>query len=248
MSDTQTNQELRIFDDREAVAQYAAERWIQLAEEAVEARGRFVVVLAGGTTPRRLYELLASDEYRERVPWSRTLFLFGDERCVPPDHEHSNYRMAHEAMLGPASILDRQVLRLEGERPPVEAAARYQLRVRDLYVGEVRPPFDLLLRGIGDDGHTASLFPETEALGEERRWVAANEVPKLDTWRLTLTLPALCAARQIAFLITGEAKASIVGQAFGADPHDPPYPCQRVVPIDGKREILLDRAAAANLP
>ncbi len=192
--------------------------------------------------------LLSAGPLRLRVPWSRTHVLFGDERCVPPDHEQSNYRMVKQTLLEQVRIPEEQVYRIEGERDPEDAAAAYEARLRELFRGESVPRFDLLLLGMGNDGHTASLFPQTKALDETERWVVANDVPQLQTRRITLTYPAIRAARRIVFMITGDAKAKTVAEAFGGVAHEGVYPCERAVPLDGDREILLDRGAASLLP
>jgi 6-phosphogluconolactonase len=232
--------------DPEAVAEAAAKCFQEVVKKAVDRDDRAIVVLAGGSTPKALYRRLTEPPYRTGIPWAKTLFAFGDERCVPPDHEDSNYRMVLEALLGPLEIPDHHVLRMKGEQDPATAARRYAVRLGDLFLYKPRKKFDLVLLGIGTDGHTASLFPGTAALGEEEKWVAANEVPKLDAWRLTLTLPALNAAQRVVFLATGEAKARVVAEAFGGLPHDEPHPCERVK--GSRRDLFVDRAAAAEIP
>ena len=149
------------YKDAEAISAAAAKRFLDSAQRAVNSTGRFIVVLAGGSTPRRLYSLLAEPPYREKVPWSKTLFVFGDERCVPPDDEASNYRMARETLFEPLEIPEHHVFRMKGEQPPAEAARRYEVRLSDVFLGERKRHFDLVLLGIGPDGHTASLFPGT---------------------------------------------------------------------------------------
>ncbi len=233
---------ISIFEDPAAVAAAAALRFARAARDAVARQGRFVVALPGGSTPRLLHRALAE---RTGLPWSATLFLFGDERCVPPDDEQSNYRMARETLFEPLRIAPGQLLRLHGEAAdPAQAASEYEQALRALFPGAAAPRIDLLLLGMGEDGHTASLFPGTAALDETRRWVTTNYVPRLAEWRLTLTLPALCAAREILFLVTGASKARVAAEAFGGRPHEVQHPAERVVPPDGTREILLDRAAA----
>jgi 6-phosphogluconolactonase len=236
------------YPDADSVAAAAVKRFIDSAKRAVHRSGRFIVVLAGGSTPRALYRLLTESPQREAVAWDKTLFVFGDERCVPPDDEASNYRMARETLLDPLEIPGHRVLRIKGEQKPLEAARRYQVRLGDLFLGDKKRHFDLALLGIGADGHTASLFPGTAALDETERWVVANEVPQLDTWRLTLTLPALCQSRKVLFLATGEEKAPVIAEAFGGVEHPAPHPCERVLPRGGSREVLLDRAAASAIP
>ena len=233
--------------DPDAVAQAAAERWLDTASRAVDRHDHFVVVLAGGSTPRLLYRRLAEPPFREKAPWSRTFFVFGDERCVPPDDESSNYRMARETLLEPLSIPDHRVLRMKGEETPVDAARRYEVRLGDLFLTRPKPGFDLVLLGVGADGHTASLFPGTAALDETERWVVANEVPQLGAWRLTLTFPALNSAGRVLFLVTGSQKARIVAEAFGGVEHAESYPCERVAPPGARREVLIDRDAASLL-
>jgi 6-phosphogluconolactonase len=230
------------------MAKAAAKRFLDNAKRAVEKSDRFTVVLAGGSTPRRLYRLLAESPYREKVPWKKCFFVFGDERCVPPDDERSNYRMALKNLFEPLDIPEVRVLRMKGEQPPADAARWYEVRLGDLFLGRPKRKFDLVLLGIGADGHTASLFPGTEALEERERWVAANHVPQLDEWRLTLTFKALNAARRIIFMATGDAKAKVIAEAFGGVAHDPPHPCELIAPIGVRREVLLDRAAAALIP
>ena len=236
------------FADAAALADAAASRFLDSAERAVAKDGQFVVVLAGGSTPRGMYRRLTESPYREKVPWDRTFFVFGDERCVPPDHEDSNYRMARETLFEPLEIPDLRVLRMKGEHKPEEAARRYEVRLGDLFLVRAKPRFDMVILGVGADGHTASLFPGTAALEETTRWVVANPVPQLDTTRLTLTFPALNAAGRVLFLATGEDKARVVAEAFGGVPHDPPHPCERVAPRHVRREVLIDHPAASLIP
>ncbi|ACG73647.1 6-phosphogluconolactonase [Anaeromyxobacter sp. K] len=229
--------------DAADLARAAAEDVARRAEEAVAARGRFAVALAGGSTPRALYALLADPAapWRERVPWARTEIWFGDERCVPPDHPDSNYRTAREALL--EHVHAAAVHRIEGERPPAEAAAGYEAALRRAAEPDGSPPrLDLVLLGLGADGHTASLFPGSPALDERARWVAAPFVPAVGAHRITLTLPVLERARAIAFLVSGAAKRAALGQLLA--PGAPSIPAARVRPLDGALLVLADRAAA----
>jgi 6-phosphogluconolactonase len=236
-----------VFPDPAGVYQAAAERFLESAHEAVRRSGRFAVALSGGSTPRELYRLLAEPPYRETVPWSRTYVFFGDERCVPPDDPRSNYRMAMETLLGRVPVPGGQIFRITGEaKDPARAAAAYEAELRGMFAKEGSPRFDLVLLGIGPDGHTASLFPGSPLLEETSRWVAADFVPKLGSWRITLTLPALNAARRILFLIAGQDKARVFSEAIGGRPHPGPYPCELVAPADGTVEVLADRLAAGN--
>ncbi|MCP3982711.1 MAG: 6-phosphogluconolactonase [bacterium] len=236
------------FADAEEVAEAAAKKVAETVKKAVEKNERCIVALAGGNTPRRLYEKLAAEPYRDEVPWTKTYFVFGDERCVAPDDEASNHRMAQELLFTPLEIPAHRVLRMKGEQVPADAARRYEVRLKDLFLNQPKRHFDLVLLGVGADGHTASLFPGTAALAEEEKWVAANEVPQLEAWRLTLTLPALNSARRVILLATGEEKARVIAEAFCGVKHDEPYPCERVAPYHAKREVLVDAAAASQIP
>jgi len=229
--------------DLQGIAEAAAKRFLDSAKRAVEKTDRFIVVLAGGSTPQALYRVLAEPPYSTAVPWKKTYFVFGDERCVPPDHEESNYRMAHENLLAPLEIPELHVLRMKGEQRPIDAARRYEVRLGDLFLNQPKRKFDLVLLGIGADGHTASLFPGTEALNEAERWVVANEVPRLEAWRLTMTFRALNAARRVVFMAAGEEKAQVIAEAFGGVEHAEPHPCERVAPIHTRRDVLIDRVA-----
>ena len=236
------------FKSVELIAEAAAKRFLETAVRAVEKSDRFIVVLAGGSTPRGLYRLLTESPYREKVPWRQTYFVFGDERCVPPDDDASNYRLVHETLLGPLEIPETRVLRMNGEQVPVDAARLYEVRLSDLFLNLPKRRFDLTLLGIGKDGHTASLFPGTTALEERERWVAANEVPQLGAWRLTLTFRSLNASRRVIFLASGEDKAQVIAEAFGGLEHPEPHPCERVAPFHARRDVLIDYPAASKIP
>jgi len=233
-----------VYADAAALARGAADLVTACGRDAISARGAFTLALAGGSTPRRTYDELAARP--DGLDAARTWFAFGDERCVGPDHDRSNYRMVREALLDPLGAQAARVLRLEGEIDPAAAARRYETRLRAI-LPEADPRLDLVLLGIGADGHTASLFPGTAALDERERWVVENWIPQLGEWRLTLTLPALDAARRVAFLVSGADKAAIVAEAFGDAAHDAPHPCERVRPAAGLLDVLLDAPAAARL-
>lgn len=244
---TEESHDVQVFDDAESVARAAAESFVQLAREAVEARGAFSVALSGGTTPRRVYELLASDEYGGRVEWPKAHVFFGDERTVPPDHADSNYRMAREALLSRVPIPTENVHRIEGLGDAAANASDYESVMRGFFGDADWPRFDLVFLGMGDDGHTASLFPETSALGDARAWVAANWVEKLGAWRITLTAPAINAARRVVFLVTGASKAERLAEVLNGA-HDPTrLPSQMIRPREGELTWYVDRAAAAKL-
>jgi 6-phosphogluconolactonase len=235
---------VQVYENPEELAQAAACEFAARAAEAIEDHGRFAVVLAGGSTPKATYEILARD-YRDRIDWGKVHVFFGDERSVPPDHEDSNYKMAREALLGHVPV--GSVHRMQGELPPDEAAEAYEQELRDFFGPEELPQFDLILLGTGGDGHTASLFPETSALEVHDRRVVANPVLKLETTRVTLTIPVINAARAVYFLVAGEGKAEPVAEILEGTP-DPPreYPASLIQPHDGP-VWMLDRAAASEL-
>jgi 6-phosphogluconolactonase len=239
--------EIHISPNPQALAEEAARRFAVLAREAIRARGRIVVALSGGSTPKVLLRLLALPPYRETLDWGRIHVAWGDERCVPPDDAQSNYRMAREALLAHVPIPARNVHRMPAENPDHEAAAaEYAATLRTFFGGE-SPRFDLIHLGLGTEGHTASLFPGSPALDESERWVAAPWVEKLNTHRITLTPPVLNAAREVQFLAAGKDKAAIVRDILHA-PHNPTeLPAQIVAPTDGRLVWLLDAAAAQEL-
>jgi 6-phosphogluconolactonase len=243
------------FDTAEQVALAAAERFVECGSEAVENRGAFSVALAGGNTPRRVYELLATERFRDRVAWPQVDLFFGDERAVPPDHPDSNYKMAHEALISQVPIPAKNVRRIIGEGNPNESAQSYEHQLKTFFAGRSWPRFDLVLLGMGADGHTASVFPGSEALHEKLSWVVATKSQPSGQQRITLTLPVINHAARIVFLVTGKEKAQRlrevlepVGRGQSAvDGRDDLLPVQMVRPVDGKLEWLIDRAAASLL-
>lgn len=231
------------------LARRAAEHFIHLAAQAIAEKGRFAVALSGGSTPRSLYTLLANDPYREQVRWSAVHVFWGDERCVPPDHLESNYGMAREALLAKVNIPVENVHRMAAEKPPEQAAEEYERILHtffNLKPGEL-PHFDLILLGLGPDGHTASLFPGTPVLHEQGRLVAAPFVEKLNAYRLTLTLPVLNHAANVTFLVEGEAKASVVRDVIEGKRDPDRLPAQLIRPANGVLIWLIDQAAASQL-
>lgn len=220
-------------------------RAVDLFVVAARKAERPSVALSGGSTPKKLFELLASPAVRPDVPWERMNFFFGDERCVPPDHKDSNYRMAQEALLSKVPVPSAQVHRMAGEREPAQAASAYEADLKRAFSGLPLPRFDLVLLGVGEDGHTASLFPETPALQETAHWVVANHVDKLNADRLTLTFPVINAARRVVILAAGASKADIVEAVFSGGGR---YPIERVNPTDGELIWLLDAQAGQRLP
>ncbi len=260
--------ELRILDDAAAIATEAAMEFAVAARASVTAHGFFSVALAGGSTPRRLYETIAKvDAARGNVPWETIHIFFGDERPVGPDHAESNFHMASDALLSRVPIPERNIHRMLGEMDdPERAAELYELDLRSFFVtrtaltassmlpASVRPAiegvwprFDLILLGMGADGHTASLFPETTAVWEQRRWVAANWVPKLEQHRLTLTPPVLNSADRVLFLVSGDDKAEALAEVLESERDPGRLPAQIVHPWQGQVTWLVDLPAAAKL-
>jgi 6-phosphogluconolactonase len=248
MTDVQT------YPDAENLTRAAAEHFLTLAGAAIAARGRFAVAFSGGSTPRATYALLATPELAAQVDWSCVHVFWGDERCVPPDHPDSNYRMAREALLDHVPIPAQNVHRIRGEVEPEEAAAEYERTLRTFFspVPEERraepeqsaPHFDLVLLGMGGDGHAASLFPGSAALHERMRWVVAYYVDKLQAWRVTLTPVAINAAAQVTFIVSGVGKAKRLQQVL-VGPYQPDVLPAQIVRPDGGRLLWLVDAAAA---
>jgi len=245
-------EDVSVFDDAGELDRKAAQLFTDQARAAVTSRGKFSVALSGGSTPRRLYSLIASKEhpFREQVPWDRIYFFWGDERCVPPDHPDSNYRMATESMLSHVPVPASNIYRMEGEDPDVEGAARrYQEELRRVLDGNDGqfPRLDLVLLGMGPDGHTASLFPYSAALGEKRHWIVANWIEKFKSHRITMTAPLLNHAAHVIFLVQGDEKAGALREVLQGEPQPERYPSQLIRPINGECHWLVDRAAAALL-
>jgi 6-phosphogluconolactonase len=243
--------DLLIVTDQAALAQEAAKWVVAIAEEAVARCGRFTVVLAGGSTPKHLYGLLAADPYRTRLPWRETHVFWGDERAVPPEHPDSNFGMAKESLLSRVPIPANQVHRMQAEQVDLNTAAgEYEAEIARTFA--VRPPdeppaFDLILLGLGTDGHTASLFPYTQALRETTRWVAPNYIPTLKANRLTLTAPILNRTAMILFLVSGVEKAAALQVVLEWPSDLERLPAQLIRPVTGRLMWLVDQAAASRL-
>ena len=238
--------EIRIYPS-DHLAGKAAIHWVELAQESVARRGRFSAVLAGGSTPKATYAKLANPDFSQRVDWTRVHVFWGDERCVPAVHPNSNYFMAYETWLRHVPIPAENIHRLPGEMDPQTAAAEYETTLRAFFAGEAIPQFDLVLLGLGDDGHTASLFPGTAAIDERERWVIGQYVEKLAAWRLTLTPMAINGARDVTFLVSGLAKAPMLHQVLTAAYEPERLPAQVVRPAQGRVLWLVDEAAASQL-
>ena len=238
---TDTRYALRIYDGLDALSLAATDELIAIATAAVDARGRCAIALSGGSTPKRLFQALAA-RGRDALPWARIDLWWSDERCVPPDHPDSNYRMAREALIDPLGLDSARVHRMAGEVLDHERAAHEYEQALVAAVG-TPPVLDYLMLGMGPDGHTASLFPHSPGLDEKKRWVIANRVAA-DKVRLTMTAPAILAAREIRVLTAGAEKAQALHAVLGGvhDPHQ--YPAQLIA---SSAVWLVDRAAAAQL-
>lgn len=234
--------EVRVVADGAALAEAAAGEVAVALGRAVTERGTAAVALSGGSTPRELYERLAAAPWRERIAWGRLVVLWGDERCVPPDDPASNFRMAEEALLSKVPVAPGSVHRIRGELGPEEAAADYERTLRAV-LGDPPSPIDLVLLGIGADGHTASLFPPAVGLEAERRLAVPARAPEPPRERVSLSLPMINAARLVLVLVRGAGKAAAVARALG-DPPDETLPAAHLRPAAGSATWLLDRAAA----
>ena len=241
--------DLRILTTPQELFAAAADEVIRCATDAVARSGRFTIALSGGSTPKNLFNLLATNA-RTTLPWDRMFFFWGDERHVAPTDADSNYRMADEAMLSKIPVAAGNIFRVPSENPDAAAAAAaYEQTLQKFFAlaPGTFPQFDLILLGMGPDGHTASLFPGNPALQEKKRLVIADWVEKMKTHRITLTLPVLNAAREVAFLVSGTDKAQALKAVLEGEAAGEQYPSKLVKPADGKLVWLVDRAAASAL-
>jgi 6-phosphogluconolactonase len=243
-------QDIRIVENPQALARTAAAGFLRCAMAAVQRNGRFSVALSGGSTPKALYSLLATDPALKRdLPWGKTHVFWGDERPVPPDHADSNFRMAHEALLSKVPVPAANVHRIAGELAAEQAAADYErtlINAFELRDGEL-PRFDLALLGLGPEGHTASLFPGTLALHEKKRLAVANWVGKFDSERITLTAPVLNNAACVIFLVSGNEKAVVLKSVLEGRHEPEQLPAQLIRPHDGELIWIVDAAAALGI-
>ena len=240
-----------VFEGIPALVRAAAQRFVQLAQAAVAQHGLFTVALSGGSTPKPLYTLLADDPgFREAIPWPKIHFFFGDERHVPPDHAESNFRMASEALFQRLPGESLHVHRIFAECEIAdEAAARYDAVLRGFFrsheiAANDLPRFDLILLGMGADGHTASLFPGTPALSETAHTVVATRVEKFNAHRITMTFPVLNNAAEIILLVAGADKSPVIAEVLGRTADTPKYPVQMVRPVNGIKRWMIEKAAA----
>jgi 6-phosphogluconolactonase len=213
----------------------------------VDERGRFIIALSGGGTPKPIYARLASPDYRDRMAWEKVHIFFGDERCVPPDDARSNYRMVREAWLDHSPIPAANIHRIRAEDDPSLEAQRYEQDIAGRFRSARLPAFDLVLLGMGENGHTASLFPGTAVLRETVRWVVAQYVEVMTAWRVTFTAPLINAARHVAFLAEGAGKAQMLRNVLEGPYQPDVWPSQLIQPVSGELHWLVDAAAAARI-
>lgn len=236
----------KVFADKEALARAAAELFAEQARQAVAARGLFLVLLAGGETPRRTYQLLAQEPHRSQIPWGDVHFFWGDERCVAPDDPRNNAAMAQTALLDHLPLRPEQIHPIRCDRSPQRDADAYQAELIEFFAGAA-PRFDFVFLGLGADGHTASLLPGSAALGEQVRWTAVTRRPEEDFSRITLTTPIINQAAVVLFLVAGADKATVLANILNGTIVSPPYPSQLVRPLSGDLRWFADREAASCL-
>jgi 6-phosphogluconolactonase len=247
MAKPETAQIIQVADAA-ALAQKAAELFQQKAHEAIAAHGRFTVALSGGSTPKAMFALLAREPFCSAIDWAKVYIFWGDERCVPPEHPDSNYRMTNEALLSQVPLPPNNIFRMHGEKEPAQAAQEYSAQLRQFFQTESAPHFDLVFLGMGADGHTASLFPGTRALhAEANEIVVENYVEKLKTYRLTLTAATINHARFIVFLVGGKDKAATFNAVLQGEYQPDLYPSQLIQPVNGTLLWMVDAAAAGEL-
>ena len=239
--------DLAVLPSAAALAEAAAGRFIAAAGDAIASRGQFIVALSGGSTPRDTYLRLGTGALVSKVMWSRVQVLWGDERCVPPQHVESNYRMARETLLDRVQVPAANVHRIHGEDDPATAAGVYEATLRALLRTPAGARIDLVLLGLGEDGHTASLFPGSAAVHEQTRWVMTARAPAASMWRITLTPAVINAAAEVLFLVAGGAKAGILRRVIEGPRHPQELPAQAIAPSNGRVRWCVDAAAAADL-
>jgi 6-phosphogluconolactonase len=249
-----SNAQIRVYRDPTELALKAARAFARLADQYVIGSGRFTVALSGGSTPKAMFSVLAADPFLATIPWSSVYFFWGDERCVPPDHADSNYRMAMESLLSKAPVPRENIFRIPAEKDPETAAAEYSSTLMEFFLSRSPasttaplsnlPRFDLIFLGMGPDGHTASLFPHSSALAAEGQICVANFVEKFNAHRITLTAATINNARNVTFLAAGEDKAETLKNVIEGPPQPDTYPSQLIRPRNGTLLWMVDEAAA----
>ncbi len=235
---------VRVFPDLEALSYAAAAFFTEASRPAIQSTGRFAVAISGGTTPRRLYELLGSDRYARAIDWHHVHIFWADERCVPPEDSQSNFKLASDTFLGKVALPGKNLHRIRGEGSPELGASEYEKILRTFFNGSAQPAFDLVMLGVGEDGHTASLFPGSPALKEQNHIAVPICKQSRAVDRISLTLPALNAAHQVLFLVAGSTKAYILQKILEDPGARGTYPAGLVCPANGSVTWLVDEAAA----
>jgi 6-phosphogluconolactonase len=236
--------DLQVFATADALTKAAANLIIDLSQKAISERGRFVLSLSGGRTPEKLYSLLAQPQYLNKIDWAKTFVFWGDERCVPLNDAQNNAHMAKSLVLDKIEIPAENIFPIPVNLPPVEAAMAYE-KTLQVFFGKNESRFDLILLGLGENGHTASLFPGTEVLHEEKRWIKEVYVEELKMFRITMTAPFINKAYNIALLVTGAEKAEVLKTILSAPFQPDKYPAQLIKPQSGNLHWLADKGAAA---
>lgn len=237
---------IQIFNDLEALSQQAAEKFAGLANRAIASQGRFNVALSGGNTPRRLYEILAGSPYHDQIHWEDVYVFWGDERCLPADDPRSNSQMARQTLLNHVPVPASHLHPILGDLPAALAATHYEAELQEFF-GTQPPIFDLILLGLGENAHTASLFPNTPVLGESERWVSEVYVTEQSMYRVTMTAPLINQAREVIFLVSGAEKAPALRSVLEGAHHPYEYPAQLIHPNGAHPTWLVDKAAAHKL-
>jgi 6-phosphogluconolactonase len=242
-----SNGRIEVFSNLEALSLRAASIFVSASRDSIGTKKRFAVAISGGSTPRRLYTLLGSQAYRHQVDWRHVHFFWADERCVPKDDEASNFRTAFDTLLSKVALPDKNIHRIKGEEAPDNAARDYEEEVKRFLGESERPRFDLIILGMGEDGHTASLFPGSKSLEETVRLAIPVYLEEPKKNRITLTLPALNNADQILFLVTGASKAPVLSEILGERGKKKGFPAGLIRPANGNVTWLIDHEAAAKL-
>ena len=234
---------IKIFESEDGLSRNAAVDIASLLNEFIKKRGTGSIVLSGGNTPRNIYQYLGNN-FSEKVDWNKVYFFWGDERCVAPEDDDSNYKSAKINLLSKISVPEKNVFRIAGELKPKDASEDYEKKLRKFFFGEKLPSFDIVLLGIGSDGHTASLFPKGKALKIEDKWVAEDYIEKLKSWRVTMTIPVLNNSKNILFIASGKDKSNIVSIILSDGDSD--LPAKLIKPVSGKVFYYLDKDAATD--
>jgi 6-phosphogluconolactonase len=237
---------LKVFETPDLMSIAVADFIVQSAVESIAARGRFVISLSGGNTPNKVYSLLSSPSYKDQIDWTKTFIFWGDERCVPLNDERNNAHTARTVMLDKIDIAQDHIYPIQVQLPPAEAANAYEQMLKDFFVNEA-PCFDLILLGLGENGHTASLFPGTPVIHESQRWVKEVYVADQKEWRITMTAPLINQARKIAFLVAGKPKAGVLQAVLKDSLHPDKYPAQLIKPANGHLYWFADQDATSRI-